>query len=195
MFPELIGGIRTRTIPAFAECGVKAGFHFFSSPGAILAMHNDTISTIDPPGSLRKVSKHPTMADRVIVSEVHRCSSYMRALTSSKDHDIFCGLSAQPPAPLAVGEVSIEGRWVTNYSAGNFRSKVDAKGERSFYPLFRLVSFRGTDVTTGLRGVEEEDLSQPLPDAVPPWDVVDKQRISRSVFISYRVAPNAFKYG
>lgn len=64
----------------------------------------------------------------------------------------------------------MEARWVTSSTAGNFRSKVDAKDERSFCPLFRLVTFRETEVTTGMRGPKEVDVGQPLPDAVPPWD-------------------------
>lgn len=50
---------------------------------------------------------------------------------------------------------------------------MDAKGERSFYPLFKLVTFRETAVTTGLRAAGDELLEMPLPDAVPPWDLKD----------------------
>lgn len=112
------------------------------------------------------------MSNRVIVSEVHRCSSYIRALTSSNSRDLYLGVSVEPPvASAAAGKAKFEGRWITSSTMGNFKSKVDAKGQRSFCPLFRLVTFKETAVTTGLRGPREVDLGEPLPDAVPPWDI------------------------
>uniref|UniRef100_A0A8H7XN07 Uncharacterized protein n=1 Tax=Psilocybe cubensis TaxID=181762 RepID=A0A8H7XN07_PSICU len=156
--------------PALVECGVKAAFKFTSGRGAVLAMNNDTISTIDPPGKLRHLLAEPTMKGLVIVSEVHRCSSYARFLSTQNGVTVALGLSAEPPI-ANVGKVGTDVRWVHSSSAGNFKAKVDKTGKRVFCPLFRLVALVDDDVASGLRG--EMDQDPPLPDALPPWDPIE----------------------
>ncbi|KAI0318755.1 hypothetical protein OF83DRAFT_1042936, partial [Amylostereum chailletii] len=154
--------------PAFAECGVKASFKFASGRGALLAMVNDVITTIDPPGRLRRLLDVPTMKDAVIVSEVHSCASYARYLGPSAVKNISVGLSANPPID-GVGSANVSASWLRSTTAGNFKSKVNTKGERVYYPLFRLVSLKEKDVSTGMKGSLEDEDRTPLPDAEPPW--------------------------
>jgi len=151
--------------PALAECKVKAAFKFSSGRGAVLVMEKDTITTIDPPGSLRRLLDEEKMLGLVVVSQVHRCSSYARLLTAQSGGTVAIGLSAKPPA---VASASADASWVRSTNAGNFKSRVDKTGDRIFYPLFRLVSLKDQDVSSGMRD-ELEAGDPPLPDAVPPW--------------------------
>lgn len=133
-------------------------------------MDNDSISVIDPPGALRKLLEDASMRGFVVVSEVHQCSSYARLLTAEAGSTVALGLSVEPPVS-GVASASANATWVRNASSGNFRSKVDKKSERRFYPLFRLVSLTEKATSTGLRGEwDESDAVAPLPDAEPPWD-------------------------
>ncbi|KAF8164155.1 hypothetical protein K438DRAFT_1617742 [Mycena galopus ATCC 62051] len=160
-----VGGVT----PAIAQCKVKGAFKFSSGRGAILVMENTTLTCIDPPGALRGLLKDTSMRGFVIVSEVHSCSSYARMLTAQGGTTIALGLSVEPP--VSAGSASADATWVRNVSSGNFRSQVNKKGERKFYPLFRLVSLTEKATSTGLRGDSYEgDTVAPLPDAEPPWD-------------------------
>ncbi|KAF8908530.1 hypothetical protein CPB84DRAFT_1959176 [Gymnopilus junonius] len=157
--------------PALVECSVKASFKFNSNKGAVLAMDNDTILTISPPGKLRRLlAAKELQKGYVIVSEVHRCSSYARFLSSSAGATVALGLSAQPPM-ADVGSAKVDAKWVHSSSAGNFKARVNKEGKRVFYPLFRLVALKESSVSTGLRGELDED--PPLPDVEPPWDPVE----------------------
>lgn len=131
-------------------------------------MDNDVVTTIDPPGILRRLLAEEKMANSVIVSEVHSCSAYVRVLTSDLSKDLSIGLTAEPPVTPVSPTAKVDVRWVYNDAAGNFRSKVDNKGERRFYPLFRLVSLKESAVSTGLRS-DAPGGPPPLPDALPPW--------------------------
>jgi hypothetical protein len=157
--------------PVFAQCKVNAAFKFSSSYGAILVMDTDTISTIDPPGSLRRLLDDESMRGCVIVSEAHRCSSFARLLTAKDGGSVAIGLSVQPPISGVVSATA-NANWVRSSQAGNFKSKVNKNGSRDFYPLFRLVSIKEKDTSTGLRG-GLDDGDPPLPDAVPPWQTED----------------------
>ncbi|KAJ7481034.1 hypothetical protein B0H11DRAFT_1724570 [Mycena galericulata] len=165
------GGIN----PAITQCKIKAAFKFSSGRGAILAMHNDRMSIIDPPGALRKLLEDISLRGFVVVSEVHCCSSYARLLTAEANSAVALGLSIEPPVS-GVASASVNATWVRNASSGNFKSQVDKKGTRKFYPLFRLVSLTEKAISTGLRGDSDEaEGVPPLPDAEPPWDAVDIQ--------------------
>ncbi|KAF8157146.1 hypothetical protein B0H34DRAFT_489190 [Crassisporium funariophilum] len=169
---ELDAGISGQT-PIFAECQVTAAYKFNSGRGAVLVMDNDTISTIEHPGKLRRLLDDESMRNLVVVSEVHRCSSYARLLTLEGGATVALGLSVKTPV-ATVAEGNVDARWVRSSNAGNFKSKVNKSGKREFYPLFRLVSLREDAVTTGLRG--ELDEEPPLPDAEPPWGEVEEHR-------------------
>jgi hypothetical protein len=127
-------------------------------------MKNDTISAIDPPGVLRRLLAEDSLRDRVIVSEVHRTSSYARYLSSPNTKSISIGLSAEPSVPGIISAQANVG-WVRSSNAGNFKAKVNQSGKRDYYPLFRLVSLKETALTVGLRDGEVP----PLPDVEPPW--------------------------
>lgn len=103
----------------------------------------------------------------VLVSQVHRCSSYARLLTSQKGGKFALGLSIEPPgAPASVhGSVN----WVKSAIAGNFKSNSAKTGDRGFYPLYRLVALRDNGPANGFRDADGVD--PPLPDAVIPWVV------------------------
>jgi len=161
------GGLGGLT-PVLASCHVKAGFQFTSDHGAVLAMDNDTISSIDFPGLLRRLLDEDKLRNCVIVSEVHRTSSYARYLSSPRSKTIMIGLSADPPVP-GIASVKANFKWVSSANAGNFKSKVNGNGTREYYPLFRLVSLKETDTSVGLRGSWHDDIPPPLPDAQPPW--------------------------
>jgi len=57
---SLAAGVPAST---FAQCEVKAAFKFSSGYGAVLVMENDTISTINPPGSTRRLLDDRDMRD------------------------------------------------------------------------------------------------------------------------------------
>ena len=158
-----------RQTPAFVQCKVKAGFRVTSNRGAILVMDNDVISTIDPPGCLRRLLDEKAMQGCVIVSQTHRCSSYARLLTAKGGKTVAIGLNIEPPVS-GVASATADAKWVRSSNAGNFKSKVNKSSNRDYYPLFRLVSLRDKDTSTGLRG-ELEGGDPPLPDAVPPWQL------------------------
>ncbi|KAJ7815109.1 hypothetical protein B0H14DRAFT_2603724 [Mycena olivaceomarginata] len=63
------------------------------------------------PRSLKQLLEDPSMHGMVVVSEVHSCPS-----------------------------ASVDSKWVTEGSSGNFKSQVNTRGERTFSPLFHLVS-------------------------------------------------------
>src|SRR5437016_6726985 len=56
----------SRQTPALVSCKAKAAFKFGSGGGAIVAMNNDTISTIDSPGKLRRLLDEERMKYLVI---------------------------------------------------------------------------------------------------------------------------------
>ncbi|CCM00514.1 uncharacterized protein FIBRA_02548 [Fibroporia radiculosa] len=151
--------------PVLAQCSVKSAFKFSSGRGAVLVMQKDTIFTLDPPGSLRQLLEDESMRGLVVVSEVHRCSSYARLLTAGANESVAIGLSVSSPISTAAS-ADAEVKWIRNTNTGNFKSRINKSGERQYYPLFRLVSIKEEDVSTGLRG--ELDIP-PLPDAMPPW--------------------------
>ncbi|KAJ7655802.1 hypothetical protein DFH06DRAFT_483603 [Mycena polygramma] len=96
-------------------------------------MANPMLTVISPLGALRRLLDDPDMRGVVVVSEVHSCSSYARLLTADKGSTIALGLRVEQP----VGAASV-GTWVRNTASGNFKSQVDKRGERTFFPLFRL---------------------------------------------------------
>ncbi|KAJ7706852.1 hypothetical protein B0H17DRAFT_918866 [Mycena rosella] len=169
-----IGGIT----PAIAQCKVKGAFKFSSGRGALLVMEKDKISVIDPPGALRRLLDDTSMRGLVVVSEVHCCSSYARLLTAQGGSTIALGLSVEPPV-AGVASATANATWVRSVSSGNFRSQVNKKGDRRYYPLFRLVSLTEKAISTGLRGEEEPDGVPPLPDAEPPWNSADVQNTQK----------------
>ncbi|GBE86834.1 hypothetical protein SCP_1000760 [Sparassis crispa] len=131
--------------PGLADCRVTAGYRFPSSGGAVLAMQNDTILAIDPPGRLRELLEDDTMRDCVVVSEVHRCSSYARYLSSPRTKKIVIGLSEQSAKTTGDAEV----QWVHSTTTGEF--KADVSKDRDFCPLFKLVSLKEDDRSIDLR--------------------------------------------
>lgn len=148
--------------PILAQCKIKNAFNFVSGCGALLAMENDSISVTDNPGSFVNLLEDETMHGMVIVSEVHSCSSYARLLTSYKGGHVAIGLAVEPPVPGA-GNVTGDIHWVRSNHTGNFKSKSNRNGKRTFYPLYRLLAISDKGPTTGIRGGGE------LPDAEPPW--------------------------
>jgi len=112
-------------------------------------MNNDTIYTIDSPGKLRRLLDEEKLKGLVIVSEVHRCSSYARFLSTESGATVVLGLSVEDPIG---NSATFDTKWVGNSSGGNFKTRVNASGNRDFYPLFRLVSLMEGDISTGLRG-------------------------------------------
>ncbi|KAJ7910557.1 hypothetical protein B0H13DRAFT_2486459 [Mycena leptocephala] len=141
------GGIH----PVLAKCTMKGAFKFSSGRGAILAMENAMITLVDPPGALKYLLDDPNMRGVVVVSEVHSCSSYARVITAEAGGIVALGLRAEPPIS-GIGSVAATATWVRNVASGNFKSQVNKMGERSFYPLFRLVSFSEEETSTGIGG-------------------------------------------
>lgn len=130
-------------------------------------MNNDTIYTIDSPGKLRRLLEEDKVKDRVLVSQVHRCSSYARFLSTKDGATVALGLSVADPIG---NSAPVDTKWVRNSGVGNFKTKVNSTGERDFYPLFKLVSLKKSPIATSLRTLPDED--EPLPDAIPPWEPV-----------------------
>lgn len=135
----------SRDSPAIVQCKVTAAFKFSSGRGAILVMENETMSIIDPPGALTRLLDDPSMRGAVVVSEVHRCASYARFLSAQEDSTITLGLRVQPPVP-GIASAAATATWVRSGTSGTFKSQANKKGDRTFYPLFRLVS-RGEEST------------------------------------------------
>ncbi|VDC01638.1 unnamed protein product [Peniophora sp. CBMAI 1063] len=130
--------------PAFANCRAKASFKFNAGQGAVLCMDGDTIATIDPPGALRPLLDDPTLPEGiVVVSEVHATSSYARYLGTSVERQVSIGLRATAPALPDVAGVDVGAEWLISSTAGNFKSKINPDGARTYYPLFRLVALDG----------------------------------------------------
>lgn len=128
-------------------------------------MHDDVMVSIGPPGALRRLLEDKKMRGQVIVSELHRCSSYARYLTDEQGGSIALGLNVQPP--VAVAEASSQISWERVVATGNFKCNSTKRGLRPFFPLYRLVSLVENGPSTGLRHLNDED--PPLPDAIPPW--------------------------
>ncbi|KAJ6589268.1 hypothetical protein B0H19DRAFT_1248826 [Mycena capillaripes] len=137
------------THSALAQCTMKGAFKFSSSRGAILAMKNAMITIIDPPGALKRLLEDASMRGVVVVSEVHSCSAYARLLTADEGGTIALGLQVEPPFP-GVASGSAAATWVRNVASGNFKSQVNKIGERTFYPLVRLVSLLEEETSTGI---------------------------------------------
>ncbi|VDC01642.1 unnamed protein product [Peniophora sp. CBMAI 1063] len=156
--------------PALANCGVKASFKFHSGQGAVLSMNGDSVTTIDPPGALRPLLDDADLPEgTVIVSEVHATSSYARYLGTPEVRQVSIGLNVAPPAVANVAKADVSAQWLRSTTIGNFKSKVNADNERTYYPLFRLVALEGDAVSNGLRAGIDDEMEIPLPDAVPPW--------------------------
>lgn len=134
-------------------------------------MDNDTVTSIDPPGSLRRLLDDKSMQGCVVVSQVHRCSKFARLLTAKGSGSVALGLSVEPPVSGAVS-AKLDTKWVRSSSSGNFKSKVGRDDQRDFYPLFKLVSMTDQGTSSGMRGGDLEE--PPLPDAVPPWQLKEK---------------------
>jgi len=155
--------------PELAECSVKAGFQFSPGGGAVLLMVNDSVTMINPASSLRRLLEVNALCDHVVVSEVHRCTSYARYLASSHTKDIVIGLnsssSGSPSAQTAP-------KWVRSNQAGDFKARADSSAQRGYYPLYKLVSVREASDNTGRRHSLDnpvDDVALPLRVAVPPW--------------------------
>lgn len=116
-------------------------------------MDNDTVLAVNPAGKLLRLLADKALPDdSVIVSEVHRCSSYARFLSSNHSTSVTLGLRVQPVVMnTAPGKGNIEAKWVHDATAGNFRAKMNKDGKRVFYPLFRLVSLEEESLSTGLK--------------------------------------------
>ncbi|KAJ7910546.1 hypothetical protein B0H13DRAFT_2486442 [Mycena leptocephala] len=137
------------THPALAKCTIKGAFRFSSGRGAILAMENAMITIIDPPGTLKCLLDDPSMRGVVVVSEVHSCSSYARLLSAEGRGIVALGLRVEPPIS-GIASAGATATWVRNVTSGNFKSGANTEGERSFYPLFRLVSLSEEATSTGI---------------------------------------------
>ncbi|KAJ7655801.1 hypothetical protein DFH06DRAFT_1132860 [Mycena polygramma] len=135
--------------PALAQCQIKGAFKLSSGCGAVLAMESPMLTMIDPPGVLQRLLEDPSMRGTVVVSEFHSCSSYARLLTAETGGTIALGLKLEPPTP-GVASVSASTMWVRSVVSGNFKFQVDKTGERTFYPLFRLVSTVGEEMSMGI---------------------------------------------
>ncbi|KAF8144949.1 hypothetical protein K438DRAFT_1631009, partial [Mycena galopus ATCC 62051] len=127
--------------PLIPEC--KVAFQFARGCGAVLTMRNETMTSIDR-GSLKQLLEDPSMHDMVVVSEVHSCSSYARLLCADGTTTLTLGSHVSTPGLGA--SASIASKWVTEGSSGNFKSQVNTRGERTFSPLFRLVSLSGEEM-------------------------------------------------
>lgn len=123
-------------------------------------MYNDTISYVDPPGSLRRLLECNKMHNRVIVSESHRCSSYARFLAEEQGCSISLALELG-------GTGTGSAKWMNSGTTGNFRANSVDSGEREYYPLYRLVSLSDDSPAINIRDPFDQD--PPLPDARPPW--------------------------
>ncbi|KAF7334487.1 hypothetical protein MVEN_02278200 [Mycena venus] len=100
---------------------------FSSGQGAILAMKDTMITSIEAPGALKRVLEDPSMRGFSIVSEVQ----------SSAGGAIALGLPVEVSGPASVGATA---KWVKNVTSGNFKSQSDKFGKRTFYPLYKLAS-------------------------------------------------------
>jgi hypothetical protein len=141
-------------------------------------MNTDSIISVDPPGSLRKLLQDEDLQGFILVSEVHRCSSYARFLSASTDNQIYIGLSIEVP-PLNNATVNPEAKWISSSYVGNFKTK--SSQTKDYTPLYRLVSLKEGDETTGIEstGIFSRMLGgksdpPPLPDAPLPWVVAEK---------------------
>ncbi|KAJ7776286.1 hypothetical protein B0H16DRAFT_1859177 [Mycena metata] len=141
--------------PALAQCKVAGAYNFSSGRGAVLIMENATITIIDPPGALKVLFDDPSMRGAVVVSEVHRCSSYARWLSTGGRAAIALGLSVEPPIQ-GIASARASARWVRHGTSGYFRSQVNTTGDRIFYPLFRLVSHSEQPMSTGIGGASND---------------------------------------
>ncbi|KAJ7773161.1 hypothetical protein B0H16DRAFT_1765916, partial [Mycena metata] len=137
------------TKPTVGHCKATVVFKFSSGRGAILAMENTTTTIIDPPGALKQLLDDPSMRNTVVVSEVHACSSYARLLTTKADNTVVLDLTVEP-AVSGVVSSSATAKWVRHGTSGYFKSQVNKKGDRTFYPLFRLVSRSEQSMSTGI---------------------------------------------
>ncbi|KAF9525427.1 hypothetical protein CPB83DRAFT_796373 [Crepidotus variabilis] len=167
---KLGGGLQ-----GLANLRLHAGFKLTSGRGAILAMEHETVTYLDRPGSLLKLLMSERLHGRVIVSEVHQCSSYARYLVSEGGKTVSIGLGAEVPCPgapgvSALGEVA--GSWYCDAAVGNFKAKINQVGEKVFCPLYRLVAVEERRPCVGLRGpIEQAGLS----DVEPPWTPVEDE--------------------
>ncbi|KAJ6449432.1 hypothetical protein C8R47DRAFT_999218 [Mycena vitilis] len=80
--------------PAIAHCEIKGAFKFSSGRGAILAMENAMLTTVDPPGALKLLLEDPRMRGAFVVSGIHSCSSYVRLLTAEEGSTVAVGLNS-----------------------------------------------------------------------------------------------------
>ncbi|KAJ7773158.1 hypothetical protein B0H16DRAFT_1305005 [Mycena metata] len=135
--------------PTVGHCKATVVFKFSSGRGAILAMENTTTTIIDPPGALKQLLDDPSMCNTVVVSEVHACSSYARLLTTKADNTVVLDLTVEP-AISGVVSSSATAKWVRHGTSGYFKSQVNKQGDRTFYPLFRLVSRSEQSTSTGI---------------------------------------------
>ncbi|VDB89365.1 unnamed protein product [Peniophora sp. CBMAI 1063] len=136
--------------PSSINCRAQASFKFSAGRGAVLCMDGDTITTIDPPGALRPLLDDTSLPEGVVVvSEVHATSSYARYLGTSAERQVSIGLRATAPALPDVGGADVGAEWLISSTAGNFKSKINPDGARTYYPLFRLVALDGAHVSNG----------------------------------------------
>jgi hypothetical protein len=70
-------------------------------------------------------------------------------MTAEAGSTVALGLRVEPPIS-GVASGSATATWVRDMTSGNFESGANTEGERSFYPLFRLVSLSERDMSTGL---------------------------------------------
>ncbi|KAJ7138051.1 hypothetical protein C8R44DRAFT_607315 [Mycena epipterygia] len=147
-------GIILEITPAIMHCNIKGALKFSSRRGAILVMENDSISAIDPPGVFRRLLEDSSMHGFVVISEVRRCSSYVRLLTAEKRGTIALGLSVEPPVS-GVLSATAKAKWIRNFSSGNFRARVSKTGNRNFFPLFRLVGLTDDPPAMGIGKTNE----------------------------------------
>lgn len=130
--------VRYSLISVLASCQVKARFQFTSGWGAVLAIDNDTITSIDPPwltwapawwkqaAKLRHRLRSP--------SESHVFMCLVHFLSQLEDH--YYQLEYELPVS-GVASVKANLKWVSSSNADNFKPKVNKKSQTRILSVIR----------------------------------------------------------
>ena len=153
-------------IPVLASCRVKAEFQFTSGCGAVLAIDNNTICSIDPPNFLRRLLNEDKLqiasstSKSIRVSFLHMLGTFT-PLESPRSKTITISLGEEPSESVSgIASVMANLKLASSANASNFKSKVIRKSKdlaNEYTSTIRLVSLKEKNTSVGLRGPWDGD--------------------------------------
>lgn len=123
---------------------------------------------------------HPKLKNKVVVTKLHKCTSYAIFLANGKRGRAYFGFNASLPTqpPIIEGEAGAQIAWTTHGENGSWNTGLYDPQVHRYVPLLTLKAIRPVLPATGFRGHLETlptPESEKLPEAYRPWGELDEE--------------------